>query len=91
MKIGEFGKSTILFLVIWAIEFVGFLETPLFIILPLDGPKFAQGELFDIFWEPKPAKIGSKAVNNSRKCIQVQVPKNLMRRTKLTVSLIKGL
>lgn len=56
----------------------------------LDGPKFAQGELFDIFWEPKPTSGGSKSANNSRKCIQVQVPKNLMRRTRLTVSLIRG-
>jgi hypothetical protein len=56
----------------------------------LDGPKFAQGELFDIFWEPKPTSSGSKS-NSYRKCIQVQVPKNLMRRTTLTVSLVKGL
>ncbi|KAI6190138.1 Mediator of RNA polymerase II transcription subunit 17 [Aphelenchoides bicaudatus] len=51
------------------------------------GPKFAQGEIFDVFWEPKQSSSGSRS--SSRRCIQVQVPKNLMRRTKLTVSLIK--
>ncbi|KAI6199555.1 Mediator of RNA polymerase II transcription subunit 17 [Aphelenchoides besseyi] len=50
--------------------------------LVYDGTKFLPSEIFDIFWNPKSKqKFGG--------CIEVQIPKNLMRRTKLVVSLLK--
>ncbi|KAI6223676.1 Mediator of RNA polymerase II transcription subunit 17 [Aphelenchoides fujianensis] len=46
------------------------------------GPKFQQPDIFDIYWNPK-----SKLKRGG--CIEVQIPKNLMRRTFLSVSLLK--
>ncbi|CAD5231380.1 unnamed protein product [Bursaphelenchus xylophilus] len=48
----------------------------------LYGPKFQQSEVFDIFWNPK--------VNNQtgKGSVQIQVPKHLQRRTKLSVSVM---
>ncbi|CAD5223824.1 unnamed protein product [Bursaphelenchus okinawaensis] len=47
------------------------------------GPKFQQAEMFDILWSPKLANQSGKG------CMQIQVPKNLQRRTKLAVSIVK--
>ncbi|KAI6223684.1 hypothetical protein M3Y99_01436000 [Aphelenchoides fujianensis] len=46
------------------------------------GPKFQQPDIFDIYWNAK-----SKLKRGG--CIEVQIPKNLMRRTFLSVSLLK--
>ena len=56
---------------------------------PSDGPKFHSGELFDIHRNLPPRKVahGQQLVSSH---IRVNVPENLMRRSAIYVSIIRG-
>lgn len=62
----------------------------------LDGPKFIPSELFDITRkvvnQESPLSIfqPKKQCSDNLESIQVQVPRNLMRRTALCVSVVRG-